>query len=286
MFSVLGSRLKGGCSLKRLTPPGFLILVKARPESSPRKHVPPALLTGACLVLIAALAWAYLFHLSRGMAYAMAHDSMAGMFMAWTASDVFFAFVMWVVMMIAMMAGSAAPMLLLFVRAHQARGQRGALLAGSVFGLGYLAVWTGFSALATLAQWALHQTAMLSSGMAPLSPRLAGAILIGAGAYQWTSLKGACLAHCRSPLGFLLTNWREGTVGALRMGLRHGTYCLGCCWALMCVLFAVGVMNLAWVAVLTAFVFLEKIGPAGALVARTAGAAMMLAGAGFVGFSL
>jgi predicted metal-binding membrane protein len=132
--------------------------------------------------------------------------------------------------------------------------------------------------LAAIAQWALHEAAMLSPAMAASSARLAGAILIVAGAYQLSPYKGACLTHCRSPLGFLMTEWRDGTVGALRMGLRHGAYCLGCCWALMCVLFAVGVMNLAWVAVLTVIVLLEKIGPAGMAVARTAGIALILFG--------
>jgi predicted metal-binding membrane protein len=119
---------------------------------------------------------------------------------------------------------------------------------------------------------------MLSPAMAASSPYLAGAILIAAGAYQLSPWKGACLTHCRSPLGFLMTHWREGRFGALQMGARHGAYCLGCCWALMCVLFVVGVMNLVWVAALTAFVLLEKAGPAGAIVARVAGAAMVLAG--------
>jgi predicted metal-binding membrane protein len=114
--------------------------------------------------------------------------------------------------------------------------------------------------------------------MAASRPLLAAAILIAAGAYQLSRLKGRCLTHCRSPLGFLMTNWRDGRLGAFRMGLRHGVYCLGCCWALMGVLFVVGVMNLVWVAALTGFVLLEKIGPAGAVIARIAGAAMILAG--------
>src|ERR1700680_4732665 len=104
------------------------------------------------------------------------------------------------------------------------------------------------------------------------SPRLAGVILLAAGAYQLTPWKGACLTHCRSPLGFLMTNWRDGKLGAVQMGVSHGAYCLGCCWALMCVLFAVGVMNLVWVAALSGLVLLEKIGPAGAIVGRAAGA--------------
>ncbi len=118
--------------------------------------------------------------------------------------------------------------------------------------------------------------------MAASSPYLKGAILIGAGAYQWTSWKGSCLTHCRSPLGFLMTRWRAGMSGAFHMGVRHGIFCLGCCWALMCVLFAVGVMNLFWVAALTAFVLLEKVGPAGAIAARVAGAAMILLGIVFL----
>ena len=233
----------------------------------------------SCIVVITALAWAYLIHLDRQMSSSMEHDKMMAemgmtMNMPWSAADVFFTFAMWVVMMAGMMAGTAAPMLLLFGGANGGRGRRGALLAVLIFGLGYLAVWVGFSACAALAQWALHEAAMLSPAMAASSPLLTGVILIAAGAYQLTPWKGACLTHCRSPLGFLMTNWREGEFGALRMGLRHGAYCLGCCWALMCVLFAVGVMNLVWVAALTGFVLIEKIGPAGAVVARVAGAVM------------
>ena len=198
--------------------------------------------------------------------------------MSWTTADVFFTFAMWAVMMVGMMAGTAVPVLLLFAAARAGRGDRGVRLAVVMFGLGYVTVWVGFSACAALAQWALHETAMLSPAMATSSPYLAGAILIVAGAYQLTPWKGACLTHCRSPLGFLMTNWHDGRLGALQMGARHGAYCLGCCWGLMCVLFVVGVMNLVWVAALTGFVLLEKIGPAGTVVARVAGAAMVLVG--------
>ena len=198
--------------------------------------------------------------------------------MSWTPADVFFTFAMWAVMMVGMMAGSAAPVLLLFAAAHARRAERGVRLVVLMFGLGYITVWVGFSACAALAQWALHETALLSPAMTASSPYLAGTILIVAGAYQLTPWKGACLTQCRSPLGFLMTNWRDGGLGALQMGIRHGAYCLGCCWALMCVLFVVGVMNLIWVAMLTAFVLLEKIGPAGTIVARAAGAVMVVAG--------
>lgn len=198
--------------------------------------------------------------------------------MPWSAADVFFTFAMWAVMMVGMMAPSASPMLMLFAAARAGRGKRGVSLATLVFGLGYIAVWTGFSVCAALAQSGLHHAAMLSAAMASSSGRLAGAILIAAGVYQLTPWKSRCLRHCRSPLGFLMSNWRDGTTGAFQMGFRHGAYCLGCCWALMCVLFAVGVMNLIWVATLTGFVLIEKIGPAGAVVARVAGAAMVVVG--------
>jgi predicted metal-binding membrane protein len=213
----------------------------------------------------------------------MEHDTMMAevgmaMDMSWTAADMFFTFAMWAVMMVGMMAGSAAPVLLLFAAAQARHAERGMRLAVLLFGLGYITVWVGFSACAALAQWGLHETAMLSPAMTASSPYLAGAILVVAGAYQLTPWKGACLTQCRSPLGFLMTNWRDGRLGALQMGIRHGAYCLGCCWALMCVLFVVGVMNLIWVATLAAFVLLEKIGPAGTVVARAAGAVMVLAG--------
>ena len=200
------------------------------------------------------------------------------MYMPWTAADVFLTFAMWSVMMVGMMAPAAAPVLLLFGAARAGRGDRGASLAVLIFGLGYIAVWAGFSMGAVLAQWTLHQAAMLSATMAASSPRLGGAILIAAGAYQLTPWKGKCLSHCRSPLGFLMTNWRDGKLGAFQMGIHHGAFCLGCCWALMCVLFVVGVMNLVWVAALTGFVLIEKTGPAGVIIARAAGAAMVLLG--------
>ena len=241
------------------------------------------LLVSICLVLTIALAWAYLIRLAHQMAPATAHGTaMAAMGMTtnvpWTAVDVLLTFVMWVLMMADMMAGAAAPVLLLFAGTRAERGERGIPLAVLMFGLGYLAVWVGFSACATLAQWALHEAAMVSSAAAVSSPRLAGTILVASGAYQLSPLKRACLVHCRSPLGFLMTTWRDGTLGALQMGARHGSYCLGCCWALMCVLFVVGVMNLGWVIALTGFVLLEKVGPAGVTVSRLAGVAMIGAG--------
>jgi predicted metal-binding membrane protein len=228
----------------------------------------------SCVFLITVLAWAYLIQLDRGMGMGM------GMVMnaPWSARDVFLTFTMWSVMMVAMMNAAAAPVLLVFAGTHAARAQDHPRLAVLIFGLGYLTVWIGFSAVAALAQFSLHQAALLSPGMSVFSSRLAGGILIGAGLYQITPLKRACLAHCQSPLSFLMMHWRNGNTGAYQMGLRHGIYCLGCCWALMLVLFAVGVMNLAWVGVLAAFVLLEKIGPSGTLVSRMGGLLMIAAG--------
>jgi len=204
------------------------------------------------------------------------------MAMPWGAREVFLAFVMWAVMMVGMMTAPAAPVLLLYARTQSSRDRTGVPGAVLLFGLGYITVWLGFSACAAMMQWALHQGALLSPAMSASSRYLAGAILIAAGAYQLTPLKRACLTQCQSPLGFLMGHWRTGKSGSFWMGLRHGAYCLGCCWALMLVLFAVGVMNLAWVAVLAGFILVEKIGPPGALVSRIGGAIMIAFGVGLI----
>ena len=238
----------------------------------------------SCILLVTALAWAYLIQLDHQMASSAAPETMmAKMGMTiespWGARDLIFTFAMWAVMMVGMMAATAAPMLLLFTEMQTRRSEPGAAFTGMLFGFGYVLVWVGFSAAAALAQWALHEGVWLSSNMAVTSSRLGGIILIAAGAYQFTPAKAACLRQCQSPLGFLLANWRDGSKGALQMGIRHGAYCLGCCWALMAVLFVVGVMNLAWVAALTAFILAEKFGGAGARVARIGGFVMIGFGA-------
>ncbi|MEO6445903.1 MAG: DUF2182 domain-containing protein [Gemmatimonadaceae bacterium] len=234
----------------------------------------------ACVVLITAIAWTYLIHLDRQMSQSVGHDAMMramGMAMhaPWSATDLLFTFMMWTVMMVGMMSPSAAPVVLLYSGMQQRQGKGSLSASVLLFALGYLAVWTGFSGVATLVQWALHEAALLASTMAVASPRMAGAILVAAGAYQLTPVKSACLTQCQSPLGFLMGNWRDGSVGAFTMGLRHGVYCLGCCWALMGVLFAVGVMNLVWVAALTAFILAEKVGRSGAVVARIGAIALL-----------
>jgi len=246
----------------------------------PRRDV---IFVSSCFVLVVGLAWLYLVHLDRVMSVSMQHDKMMAdmgmtMKMPWTLTDVTFTFAMWTVMMIGMMTGSAAPVLLLFARAQAARGRRALSSPVLTFLLGYLLIWVGFSAIAALAQWGLHQAALLSPAMRTTSPLVTAAILVVAGAYQVTPFKSVCLVHCRSPLGFLMGGWRDGASGALVMGLRHGSYCLGCCWALMCLLFAVGIMNLIWVAAITVLVFIEKTGPRGEWTARLVGAAMLASG--------
>jgi predicted metal-binding membrane protein len=246
------------------------------------------ILIASCIVLVCAIAWAYLAYVHGQMSSrAAAATSMMEMGMRmdapWGAADVFFTVIMWAVMMVGMMSPSAAPVLLLFAATHARRGEHGAQATVPMFALGYIAVWVAFSALATLAQWALHNAALLSPMMAVASPHLAGTLLVAAGVYQLTPLKRACLTHCQTPLGFLMSHWRDGPVGAFQMGLRHGIYCVGCCWVLMGVLFAVGVMNLAWVGVLTAFILLEKMGERGARVARIGGVLLIGLGVLFLG---
>jgi predicted metal-binding membrane protein len=132
--------------------------------------------------------------------------------------------------------------------------------------------------VAAVAQWYLHGKALLSPLMVSTSPRLAGGLLVAAGIFQWTPLKNACLAHCRTPLSFLMTDWREGSRGALAMGLKHGAYCTGCCWILMMLLFVAGVMNIFWIAIISVLVLAEKAAPNGFAVGKIIGGALILWG--------
>src|SRR5580765_668223 len=228
------------------------------------------ILIATCILLICAVAWAYLVHLGgRASSSHTSATTMAGMGMSMGApagvAGVLLTFTMWAVMMVGMMGPTAAPVLLLLAASHARRGERGMPTVVLAFGLGYLTIWLGFSVGATLAHWALNRMMLLSSTMAVGTPYVAGALFIGAGVYQLTPFKNACLEHCRTPMDFLMSHWREGTGGAFQMGLRHGLYCLGCCWALMALLFAVGVMNLIWVAVLTVFILAERVGQGGAV---------------------
>ena len=246
------------------------------------------------------LSWAYLFYLAQGMG-GMAGSAMpdtngpamagsgsgsvgsvaAPLVVAWGPVDFTLTFLMWGVMMVAMMAPSAAPMILTFATVNRRRwnhhplspatAPRTPIVPTGVFLAGYLLAWWAFSLAATLAQWGLHSASLLSPMLASASPVLGGILLLTAGAFQWSPLKYACLNHCRTPMSFLTADWREGYQGALSMGLRHGCYCLGCCWALMGLLFVLGVMNLLWIATLAALVLVEKVLPAGHWVGRIAG---------------
>jgi predicted metal-binding membrane protein len=225
-----------------------------------------------------ALAWWYIVQLGR----LMPPGAPMAMPMADTASAPELAYLvpMWIVMMVAMMVPSAAPTILLFASVARRRKATGvATASAAVFTLGYLLVWAFYGTIAAVGQWKLHHLALLSPAMAFASPWLGGGLLIAAGLYQWLPVKDACLSHCRSPLGFLSAEWREGRRGALMMGIRHGTYCVGCCAVLMALLFVAGVMNLLWVAAIALFVLAEKLGPSKHGLSRVAGVLMIAWGA-------
>jgi len=182
-------------------------------------------------------------------------------------------------MMVGMMVPSAAPMLFAFLNVSRSRpAGLSPIAATAAFLLGYLLVWGGYSVLATAAQWALHATDLLVPTMRSSSVVLNALLLIAAGVYQFLPIKNVCLSKCRLPLGFLLTEWRDGWTGAVTMGLRHGAFCVGCCWLLMALLFVAGVMNLLWIALLSVAVLVEKAVPFGRQAARVIGALMIAAG--------
>ena len=233
----------------------------------------------ASLFGITLLAWVYLIV----MALSMDDMSMtAGEMMRirpWSGLDFLLMFLMWAVMMVGMMVPTAVPMTLIYAAVpRKAASQNTPLSPTAVFVAGYIAMWCLFSVAATLIQWVLDQAALLSLMMVSNSPALGAGLLMGAGIYQWTPFKDACLQHCRAPAYFFARHWRSGASGAFRLGLEHGAYCLGCCWVLMGLLFLGGVMNLLWIAAITFFVLLEKLSPWGVKGGRVVGAAMVLAG--------
>lgn len=227
------------------------------------------------LLGVAGLGWLYVVRLGREMAdMAMAMPHM----IPWGPTDFLLTFLMWAVMMVAMMVPSASPMILTFATINRKRlADETPLIRTGLFVAGYLVVWAGYSLLAALGQWALHAAALISPALA-VTPWVGGLLLVAAGLYQFTPLKDVCLSRCQSPFGFILTEWREGAAGALVMGLRHGAFCVGCCWVLMGLLLVAGVMNLLWVAAIAAFVLLEKVIPAGRVVSRLAGALLIVWG--------
>src|SRR6516225_171183 len=257
------------------------------------------LLVAGALGLIAALAWGYVLWLAADM-------DMGGMDMPefrmipaglglmapvespWGAIEFAFVFVMWAVMMIGMMAPSVAPMILMYARVGREGNVKGKPLAATGwFATGYFLTWIGFALAATLIQWMIERAGLLDSQMASASNALGGIVLTAVGLYQWSPLKDVCLTRCQSPIDFLTRygGFRGDLPGCLLMGLRHGAYCIGCCWALMALLFVGGVMNVLWIAVLALVVLLEKLTPFGRGIALVAGVACADAGAAMLYFA-
>lgn len=197
---------------------------------------------------------------------------------AWSPASVAAVFFMWAVMMAAMMLPSAVPMVLAYrtLDRHRDRGPGSA--HATAFAAAYLLVWAAFSLAATVLQWWLQAVGLVSAMGASTTPWFAGGLLLAAGTVQVTPLKQACLRKCRTPIGFLTINWRDGAGGAAELGLRHGVFCLGCCWALMLLPFVAGTMNLLWMAVLTGVVTAEKVLPHGETLSRAIGLALAAAG--------
>ena len=228
------------------------------------------LIVVSALLIVMAMAWAYLF--------AGAGMSMMGRAI-WTPGYAVLMFFMWWIMMVAMMLPSAAPMILVYSRVN--RQQLGAIqgyLATSIFTLAYLITWAAFSLVATLLQWSLESRELITPMLVSSSVLLSAGILIAAGLYQLTPLKQACLRQCRSPIQFISQHWHPGPGGALRMGVIHGFYCVACCWFLMAILFVGGVMNLYWIAGIALFVLLEKTIPAGHWATYATGIALIVWG--------
>jgi predicted metal-binding membrane protein len=228
--------------------------------------------TVTLLVLIPLACWTWIALMARDMYGSMTGSSAWMMTGTWDAPHLVLLWAMWAVMMTAMMLPSAAPLILLYAGALRTRGLGHSGRRIYALAAGYVLVWAVFSAGATALQRALSSALVLTPMMEPAAPWVAVAILTAAGLYQLTPLKGACLRACRSPLAYLLQQWRSGdAVSAFRMGLRHGLHCLGCCWAMMLLLFAGGVMNLVVIVALTAWVLAEKLAPFGEQTAKASG---------------
>jgi predicted metal-binding membrane protein len=228
---------------------------------------------------VSLLAWIYLIDMAIEMKSPNAITTCAMCVRNWTIKESLLMFWMWAIMMIGMMVPTAMPMTLIYAAVARKAQQQGSRIAPTfLFVSGYILIWTLFSAAATFAQWKLDQWALLSPTMVTTSPALGASILVLAGIYQLTPYKQSCLRHCRMPAYFIAEHWRDGNVGALRMGIVHGAFCLGCCWALMLLLFLGGIMSLFWILAITIFVLLEKIIPHGVGGAKLAGAVMIIFG--------
>lgn len=235
------------------------------------------ILTALALVLVAS--WAFVAWITLDMSHPLVQLTMP-VDAAWSWTTAVAVVVMWAGMMFAMMLPSAAPTILAFDSVERGDGGDGPGTPRTlVFAGAYLLVWVGYSALAAGAQWGLQASGLLTPMIVSSSDRLTAGLLVLAGLYQLTPLKQACLRHCRTPLAFLMAEWRDGTRGAVAMGLKHGLYCAGCCWALMLLLFVAGVMNPVWIVFLTVVVALEKWPRLPIWLTRLTGAAAIAAGA-------
>jgi predicted metal-binding membrane protein len=226
----------------------------------------------AAIAVVGLLAWAWFVQVGRGMAL---HMAMPGMQMGLGALAL-----MWAAMMAAMMVPAAAPSYLLHARMAKHPLASGAYLAG------YLGIWCAVGVAYALAHWALQHAGMLTMDMRLASGRLAGGLLVAAGAWQWSPAKAGCVARCRSPLGFMMTSWHDGVAGAFAMGLRYAGWCVGCCWLVMAVLFVAGTMSFAWAAAISMYVLAERLLPWGRALDRALGAALIAWGAWLIAVPL
>jgi predicted metal-binding membrane protein len=242
--------------------PGLIALAGRRPG------------TAALIAAVAVMSWAFLAWVAMDMTHPYAQLTMPDS-SRWSAASVAAIWLMWGVMMAAMMLPSALPMMLTFAHLGTGNGERARARS---FVAAYLAIWFGFSAAATAVQWALQAAGWVDPMIVSTSARLTALLLLIAGVYQFSPLKKICLSRCRTPLGFLVGEWRPGVRGAFVMGLRHGLFCVGCCWALMALLFVGGVMNLAWIAALAIAVAVEKLAPHGERLAAILGLVLITAG--------
>ena len=226
------------------------------------------------MTAVTMLGWAFLAWLVVDMSHPFAQLTMPDS-SRWTVPNAVAIYAMWAVMMAAMMLPSALPMVLTFLSMGQRSGDTA---RGHVFVGAYLCVWLAFSAAATGAQWLLQWLTWVNPMLVSTSAALTGVLLLIAGIYQFSSLKRICLSRCRTPFAFLLGEWRDGVAGAFRMGIRHGLFCMGCCWALMALLFVGGVMNLTWIAALSLAVAMEKMLPGGERIATALGIVLIAVG--------
>jgi predicted metal-binding membrane protein len=245
------------------------------------------------VALLTALAWGYLFWLSADMdmggidmtGLRMIPSGMGLMMptdMPWRAMEFAFVFAMWTVMMVGMMTPSAAPMFLMYARVGRQTEARDRPLSATVwFAAGYFLVWVAFALSATLVQWVLERSALLDFTMASTDNVLGGFVFVAAGLYQWTRLNDLCLAQCQKPFEFVIRHggYRSDAPGCVMLGLRHGAYCVGCCWVLIALLLVGGIMNVLWILLLALLAFLERVTSMGRLIARFAGIVLIAGGA-------